>query len=116
MRYGVNTTVERDFEYEGQNVARGAYICDSRERQLIINNEQLGTIKIDPAVESGVTRHQVARELSPRPQGLNRLTQSQLPRRIAKKDILTDETRFRHNVQSDISQFIFDSLLVVKGH
>ena len=38
----VDTTVERDCEYEGGSFARGAYICDSDERRLIINsNEQL---------------------------------------------------------------------------
>ena len=54
MRNNEETQLLRTTEYEGRNISRGAYICNSDERWLIINSEeQLGTTEIDPAVSRG---------------------------------------------------------------
>ena len=52
----VDTAVEKDSEYEGEDVSRVAYIyiCNSSERWLISNSdEQLGNTEIDLAIHSG---------------------------------------------------------------
>ena len=65
-------TMSRHDYWEGlwvlrKNVSRGAYICDSGERWLLIrNDEQLDITEIDPAVRSSVAWHWVAWELCSR--------------------------------------------------
>ena len=99
-------------EYEGEDVARGAYICNSGERWLIINSdEQLNTTDRSSGTLSCRVAPGGSGAASQTPQGSNCLPQSQLVRVIANKLLMRSDSGTAYRAISLRSQLICHTLL-----